>query len=96
MFKKVTEEVYTDVGEEESYTKDSFRHVADRLNLSSEEFEAVFAAVDSDDDGVITKKDLCAPSPRSTRKNPTTRERLPSLSSNDTFNTDLGVLSERK
>jgi hypothetical protein len=27
MFKKVTEEIYTDVGEEESYTKDSFRRV---------------------------------------------------------------------
>ena len=94
MFKKVPEVVYTEFGEEETYTKDSFRHVADRLNLSSEEFETVFAAVDSDDDGVISKKDLCAPSPRPSRRSPV--ERLPSLGSNDTFNVDLDVLSERK
>ena len=94
MFKK--EEIYSDVGEEEIFTKDSFRHVAERLNLSSEEFETIFAVVDSDDDGVISKKDLCTPSPRSHRNNAKRIERLPSLNSNERMNMGLGALSEKK
>ncbi|XP_063401210.1 ras and EF-hand domain-containing protein homolog isoform X5 [Mytilus trossulus] len=95
MFKKVPEVVFSDVGEDESYTIDSFRHVADRLNLSSEELQTIFSAVDSDDDGVITKKDLCSPSPSPRRKGGQTSEMLPPLEDNDTIKTDLDVLSEK-
>ncbi|KAK3101207.1 hypothetical protein FSP39_001755 [Pinctada imbricata] len=46
------------------YTKKSFQEVASHLNLSSEEVEIMFSALDSDDDGVIRKSDLTFESPR--------------------------------
>lgn len=96
MSANVRETVYSDFGEDESFTKDSLRHVADRLNLSAEEYNTIFDAVDSDNDGVITKRDLCTPSPSPRRKRREPVTRLPSLNSNEKIKTDLNVLSERK
>lgn len=48
----------------ESYTRESFQEVAERMNLSSEELDIMFTALDSDGDGIITHSDLICESPR--------------------------------
>lgn len=47
----------------ESYTRDSFNGIAERMNLSSEELDIIFTAVDTDGDGIINKSDLMCESP---------------------------------
>ena len=48
----------------ESYTRESFHEIAEKMNLSSEELDIIFTAVDTDGDGIISKKDLICESPR--------------------------------
>lgn len=48
----------------ESYTRESFQEIAEKMNLSSEELDIMFTALDSDGDGIITHSDLICESPR--------------------------------
>lgn len=63
----------------ESYTRESFREIAERMNLSSEELDIMFTALDSDGDGIITHSDLICESPR---LNSTPVHRKPDTSEN--------------
>lgn len=63
----------------ESYTRESFREIAERMNLSSEELDIMFSALDSDGDGIITQSDLICESPR---LNSTPVHRKPDTSEN--------------
>ena len=47
-----------------SFTRESFQGIAEKMNLSSEELDIMFTALDTDGDGVITQSDLICESPR--------------------------------